>query len=208
MSDLFDAYEKYARSKNLKVEQLLFDHGHIVAKINGNNAGKIFWSENGQAVIQRIPPTENKGRKQTSYVVVSVLPLKIEYEYKPLLDKDLEITPVKLGGPGGQNRNKCQNGIRMKHIPSGIVVTIDGRDLQSNKYQARNILTARVNDMEREKVDSSYAAFRKSYIGSGGRGDKVRTYNVLENRCVDHRTGKKVNNIKAILEKGNFDLLK
>jgi peptide chain release factor 1 len=208
--DLFAAYVKYAKSKNLKIEDpLLSDLGHVITKITGPKVGEIFWPENGQHVIQRIPPTETKGRKQTSYVVVSILPIKQQHLVKPLPEKELEIKfQTGQQNAGGQHANKTASAVRMRHTPTGLSVFINGRDQHANRREALKILTARVNEKQRAEKEKAYSDFRKQYVGDGCRGDKIRTYNILEGRCADHRTGKKTGNVKAVLEKGQFDLLR
>jgi peptide chain release factor 1 len=207
VEELYSAYTKYARSENLQIDLLHSSEGHIIAKVIGNGAGRAFRYENGKHCIQRIPETESKGRKQTSIISVGILPIKEETGFEPLRDQDLEIIcQTGKQKAGGQNANKVASAVRMKHIPTGLTVFINGRDQNFNKKEARKILTARVNDIRRTQVDSEYAAFRKEQIGNGSRSDKVRTYNVLESRVVDHRLNKKTSNIKAVM-KGDFGFL-
>lgn len=207
--DLLSAYIKYASRLGLKYEVLDDESdGHATIKIWGSAAGKAFSKETGKHVIQRIPPTEHNGRKQTSVVVVAVLPIPPENTVEQLKDCDLEIiTQTGKQKAGGQNVNKTATAVRMKHIPSGISVFINGRELIQNKKEARKILTAKVNELKNSKINSEYGNLRKEKLGNSGRGDKIRTYNWLESRCVDHRTGKKTRNIEGVLKKGMFELL-
>ena len=175
-------------------------------KVTGKGSGKAFEFETGQHVVQRIPPTEHNGRKQTSVISVAVLPLPPEHTIKPLPQNELEITPTKGTGPGGQNKNKVESAIRAKHKPTGIEVFIDGRDQFKNKCFAIRILTVKVNELYNNKKQADYNANRKEKLGNGGRGSKIRTYNFLESRVADHRTGKKTSNIKEVM-KGNFSLI-
>lgn len=205
--ELFAAYQRYSRSLNLVLEELDVSDGHILAKVTGKGAGCAFRHEMGKHVIQRIPPTENKGRKQTSVVSVGILPIRADYGYDPLRDEDLEIIcQTGKQGAGGQNVNKVASAVRMKHKPTGLSVFINGRDQGANKMEARKILTARVHEQRRMKEDAAYAALRRDQMGDGGRSDKIRTYNLLESRVVDHRLGTKTSNVKAIM-KGEFQLL-
>lgn len=204
-----NAYRKYALSKNLSFEILDDDdNGHLVVKIQGHGAGKAFKREQGKHIVQRIPPTETKGRKQTSVIGVIVLPLPPDNTVKPLPMNELEVT-AQTGRQkaGGQNVNKVASAIRAVHVPTGISVFINGRDQGQNKKEALRILTAKVNDLRNGQENASYSDLRKQQWDGGGRGNKIRTYNFLENRAVDHRFGIKVKNVKMIIEKGRFELL-
>lgn len=181
--------------------------GHVLVKFKGNRAGFYFRHEIGQHVIQRNPPTESKSKKHTSYVSVALLPLKQEHHSKPLPEKDIEIITQTGHGKGGQHQNKTASAVRMKHLPTGISVFINGRDQKTNKIEALSILTARVNDKEKLEKDKEYSDWRKNVLGDGNRGSKIRTYNILESRAVDHRFNIKTSKIKEILDKGNFELL-
>lgn len=177
-----------------------------MAKISGKDVWQHFRRETGQHCIQRVPPTENKGRKQTSFVCVAVLPLPPEKELKPLADKDLEITCTQGSGPGGQHRNKTASAVRMKHKPTGLLVFIDGRCQHANKREALRILSARVHEFEQANKNKAYQDHRDSRMGDGGRGDKIRTYNLAESRLVDHRNGKKSSDVKSFM-KGHIEIL-
>lgn len=204
---MFAAYEKYAIRFGLNVSLLDWDEGHIVAKISGDNAGRYFRYESGKHVVQRVPPTEHNGRKQTSVIVVAILPLPPEQKMKPLPPNELDtITQTGKQRAGGQNANKVASAVRMKHIPTGIQVFINGRDQVHNRREALKILTARVNDYYQNKEQSVYVKMRKELM-DGNRGNKIRTYNLLENRVVDHRFNKKVSNPDIVLKKGQFELL-
>ena len=197
---------KYSRILGFKDELLHSDFGHVVAKISGKGAGIAFKNEPGKHCVQRVPPTESKGRKQTSIVVVGVLPIKDDTRFEPLRPEDLETTCQNGSGPGGQHQNKTASAVRMKHTPSGLAVFINGRDQHSNKREALQILTAKVNELRLSEIDADYAAIRKSQLGNGGRSNKIRTYNFMESRVVDHRLGTKTGNIKAVM-RGEFQIL-
>lgn len=197
---------KYSRTLGFKDELLHSDFGHIVAKISGTDVGKAFKNEPGKHCVQRVPPTESKGRKQTSIVVVGVLPIKDDTGFEALKDEDLEVTCQTGHGKGGQHQNKTASAVRMRHKPSGLTVFINGRDQHSNKREALKILTAKVNELRLSEIDADYAAIRKEQLADGGRSNKIRTYNFMESRVVDHRLGTKTGNIKAIM-RGEFDIL-
>ena len=206
--DLESAYIRYAQSLGFKSEILLTEEGHVVLQISGKDVWKYFGNETGKHIVQRVPPTENKGRRQTSFISVAALPLKKEKEYKPLPEKDLKIT-TQTGKQkaGGQNVNRVCSAVRAIHCPTGTTVFINGRDQGQNKKKAIEILTARIHEMEQEKEDNSYNSLKKESLGDRGRGgNKRRTYNFIESRVTDHLTGKKTGNIKAIM-KGEFNLL-
>ena len=138
-------------------------------------------------------------------VSVAVLPLREDVS-EPLSDSDLKIEAVNLGGKGGQHQNRTMSGCRMTHIPTGMKAVINGRDYHSNERQARQVLTARVNEAKKAESDADYAAYRQEQMQGGHRSGKVRTYNFMEGRIVDHRLGKKSGNVKGIM-KGQFDKL-
>lgn len=205
--DLFSAYLKYSGSLGFKSELLHSDFGNMVAKITGNGVGKAFKNEPGKHVVQRIPPTESKGRKQTSVIVVGVLPIKDDTGFEPLRNEDLEITTTMGSGPGGQNRNKTESAVRIKHKPTGLLVLIcNERSQSANKLQALRILTAKVNELKLAEIDSDYAAVRKAQLGDGSRSNKIRTYNFMRGEIVDHRLNKHTCDVKSFM-KGDFSVL-
>ncbi len=205
MSELFSAYKKYAQLLNFDVEILHEDFGNITAKISGKSVYEAFKYESGKHIVQRISPTEAKGRRHTSVIAVAVLPVQEEITFA-LNDRDLDVEPVKLSGPGGMNRNKVMSGVRMKHRPTGMQVVINGRDFHKNKAIAKKVLVSKINEKAKRDSERSYSDNRKSQIKGCNRSDKIRTYNFLESRVTDHRTGKKTTNIKAVM-KGQFQLV-
>lgn len=206
--DLLSLYLKYAQSKKFSTEILdSNDEGHVIIKISGKNVWHSFRYESGKHCIQRIPPTESKGRKQTSYVAVAVLPLPPENNFDPLPENELEIKCQTGHGKGGQHQNKTASAVRMLHKPTQLHVFINGRDQHYNKQMALRILTAKVHEKLANKNQKSYNAQRKAQLGDAGRGDKIRTYNFLKSRITDHRTNKETSNVKQFM-KGDLDLVR
>ena len=198
---------KYAKSKNLDCEILNSNHGFVSASIKGEKSS-VFLKESGTHAIQRVPPTESKGRRQTSFVMVAVLPIPPKKDISMIPDKELEVFMAVGSGKGGQHRNRTYSCVRMRHKATGSEVVIDGRDQHANKREAHKILSVKVAQLKNREAKSQYAQKRRDQIGSGDGSDKIRTYNYIESRCVDHRTGKQTTDVKSVIKKGKFDLLK
>lgn len=199
-------YVKFAELKRLKTELIDSSEGHAILQVTGKDAWKYFQHETGGHVVQRVPPTESKGRRHTSQISVAVLPVKDRSEYPALKREDLTVEAVRGQGPGGQHRNMTASAIRMVHNPTKLQVWIDGRSQKQNKQEALRILTARVHEHLRSQRDGAYNAHRKKQLGTGGRGGKTRTYNFIESRVTDHNLGHKTRRIKEVM-KGRLDLV-
>ena len=157
-------------------------------------------------MVQRCPPTENKGRRHTSTVSVAILPL-LEKSFKPLPQDELKIITQGGSGPGGQNRNRRATAVRATHIPTSIMVFINnGRNQQQNKKEAIRILTSRVNQLYENDKLNRQNYIRRSQMGGGNRSGKVRTYDFIKSMVVDHRLGTKAFNIRKVM-KGDFGLI-
>lgn len=165
--------------------------GFVRFRVAGKNIYKYFKNEAGGIRWQRIPPTEKRGRVQTSTITVAVL-TEISYKEIQINKKDLSWKFTRGTGPGGMNKNKLDTCVNLTHIPSGIKVRIDGRSQSANKIDALFILRARLKEQLSNKFCSNQANIRKQQIGSGMRGDKIRTIRVKDNIVTDHRLNKKI----------------
>lgn len=162
-----------------------------------------FEKEAGKHAIQRISPTERNGRRHTSVIAVSVLPM-LSHEDK-ILDKDFEMITQRGHGKGGQHQNKTESAVRLRHGPTGLEVFINGRDQKTNKRVAFGILRAKILSLREAERHIKQNNVKQLQIGDMGRADKIRTYNFMADRAVDHRTNQKCS--MREIEKGNFEKL-
>jgi peptide chain release factor 1 len=202
---MLDMYIKYGQLKKFEHEIVFHENGKATIKFEGFKVWEAFQYESGKHVVQRCPPTENKGRRHTSTISVAVLPL-FQANSINIEDKDLEVTTQRGHGPGGQHQNKTDSAVRMRHIPTGITVFINGRKQAQNKKTAYEILNAKVNQRFNSRSLQNYNKNRKQQLDGGNRSNKVRTYNFINNRVVDHRLGVKTSQIKKIMN-GQLDEL-
>ena len=202
--DLFNSYCRYADKIGLAVTKVIESNGHIQARVTGPNAFKAFQHESGKHCIQRIPPTEAKGRRQTSIVTVAILPVRDEEE-ETLREEDVRLIFQRGHGKGGQHQNKTASAVRAKHLPTSIEVFINGRDQHQNKKIAMDTLRERVSKHYKELKDSAYDKNRRDQWDGGGRSNKVRTYNLIKDRVVDHKLNLKFGDAVGFLKRGRFD---
>lgn len=174
-------------------------------QFEGKNVWEYFQHEPGKHSVQRVPPTEKNGRVQTSLVSVAILPIREAY-YHGLADRDLEITTQRGHGKGGQHQNTTDSAVRMKHIPTGIMVFINGRDQYHNKKTAYSILSERVSQHFQDIEDKKYNKIKHDQLGDSSKSGKIRTYNFMKSRVVDHILNKSTTQIDKVM-KGRFDLL-
>lgn len=165
--------------------------GIVLAQIAGEGAERLFAAESGGHRWQRVPPNDKRGRVHTSTVTVAVLtePGEGEIEIDP---SELDERFVRGSGAGGQKRNKTSSAVVLTHRPSGVRVRIDGRNRAQNRKTAMAILRARLADVERAERERARNQKRAELVGSGMRGDKVRTVRVARDQVVDHRSGKRI----------------
>lgn len=203
MGELFGCYLKYARKNSLEIEVVDNSDRSITAKIDGPNAERFFYRESGKHVVQRVSETERNGRTHTSVVSVAILPLPEQVEVSTIPKSELEITTCKSRGPGGQAVNKIASAVRVRHIPTGIVVRIEGRDQQVNKRVALKIVEKKVADLSNSQLNDKRNNDKRSQFKGGNRSDKTRTYNFKDGLVTDHITGKSF--LLKKFMKGDFD---
>ncbi|EAC5767842.1 peptide chain release factor 1 [Listeria monocytogenes] len=208
--DLFRMYSKYAESRGWKVEIMdanptgIGGYKEIIAMMNGNDAFFRMKYENGAHRVQRVPETESGGRIHTSTATVAILPEAEEVEIE-LHDKDIRTDTFASTGAGGQSVNTTMSAVRLTHIPTGIVVSMqDERSQLKNKDKAMKVLRARVYDKFEREAREEYDANRKSAVGTGDRSERIRTYNYPQNRVTDHRIGLTIQKLDQIME-GKLD---
>lgn len=190
-----------------------------VVEVDSSGSYDIFRTESGVHRVQRVPATESKGRTHTSAVSVMILPSfpssgaedsqhnfddpNSDYYINP---QDVKAEKMRASGAGGQHVNKTESAIRLTHIPTGFVVSMqDSRSQQDNKRKAWQLIRARVAESRRSAREEELVNLRRGVLGGVskmGRGDKIRTYNFGQNRCTDHRCGITTHNILDILEGG------
>jgi peptide chain release factor 1 len=176
------------------------------AIIEGDKVYSQLKHESGVHRVQRVPQTEASGRIHTSAVTVAVLPEAEDVDIK-VDPKDLRIDTFCSSGPGGQSVNTTYSAVRLTHLPTGLVVSMQDEKSQiKNREKAMRVLRSRLYELEQQKQHDAIAAERRSQVGSGDRSEKIRTYNFKENRVSDHRIGYTVHQLDQFLE-GNIQEL-
>src|SRR5437879_2947970 len=194
-ADLYRMYHRYAESAGLKTEDLESSQSEMgglkegIFKVSGESVFRKLRYESGVHRVQRVPATEAQGRIHTSTATVAVLPEAedVDVELKP---EDLRIEVSRAGGPGSQGVRTTDSAVQIMHIPTGTIVrSQDGRSQQKNKEKALNVLRSRLLETKQRDEAEKYSAQRRGQIGTGGREEKIRTYNFPQNRVTDHRIG-------------------
>ena len=202
--DLFRMYQRYADLHGWKVEVLSESEGdaggykEIIAKVAGRGVFARLKFESGVHRVQRVPATEASGRIHTSAATVAVLPEAEEVDIA-IRPEEIRVDTTRASSAGGQHANTTDSGIRILHIPTGIIVIAVSRSQHQNRAQAMEMLRARLYDMERQKADSERAASRKGQVGSGDRSERIRTYNFPQGRVTDHRINLTLYKLEEVL---------
>jgi len=210
--DLYEMYLSYAARRGWKVESLGLDPSdlggvnQVTFVVRGGDAWQRLKFEGGPHRVQRVPVTESQGRIHTSSATVAVLPEADEVEVA-IDDRDLQIDVYRSSGPGGQSVNTTDSAVRVTHLPTGIVVSMqDERSQLQNRARAMRVLRARLLELAEREQAAELSAERRAQVGGGGRSEKIRTYNFKENRVTDHRIGFTVYRLSDVLA-GDLDLV-
>ena len=211
-ADLFRMYSHYAESRGWKVEILdktesdLGGYKDISLAIKGHatDPAEGVWAhlkyEGGVHRVQRVPVTESQGRIHTSTTGVLVFPEVDEPEEVEIAANDIRIDVFRSSGPGGQSVNTTDSAVRLTHLPTGIVVSMQNEKSQiQNREAAMRVLRARLLALQQEQQEAEASAARRSQIRTMDRSERIRTYNFPENRIADHRTGYKSYNLDQVM---------
>lgn len=210
--DLARMYQRYFDKRGWKWEISDFTEGNaggykeIILLVRGDGAYGWLKYEGGVHRVQRIPQTENQGRIHTSAASVAVLPEPEEIDIQ-IRESDIRKDTYCSSGHGGQSVNTTYSAVRLVHIPTGITVAIQNERSQIKNYEtALRILRARLYELELQKRLAEEEALRRSYVSTGDRSAKIRTYNFPQNRITDHRIGLTLYNLDRVME-GELDEL-
>ncbi len=208
--DLHRMYHRFAELHGFKTDSMDSSESEaggfsrVTFAVKGAGAFSKLKFEAGVHRVQRVPKTESQGRVHTSTATVAVLP-EVEAVEIDLDPNEVRVDVFRSSGPGGQSVNTTDSAVRLTHEPTGLVVSCqDEKSQLQNKEKAFRILRARLYQLELEKQQSELAENRRSQVGTGGRSEKIRTYNFKENRVTDHRIGLTIKQLPSILD-GELD---
>jgi len=203
--ELFEMYRSYAQSQKWKLEVLNVsesDRGgfdDVTFLLSGSGVWTRMKFEAGPHRVQRVPVTESQGRVHTSSATVTVLPEADEVEV--VIDpNDLQYDTFRSSGAGGQHVNVTDSAVRLTHLPTGLVVSMQDEKSQiQNRERALKVLRSRILELEQQKQADDASAMRRGQTGGGGRSEKIRTYNFKESRVTDHRLGLTLHKLERVL---------
>lgn len=211
--DLLRMYLQYASAKGWRAEVLDRNESdlggikdvQVAVKSGSNDPAQGVWAhlkyEGGVHRVQRVPITETQGRIHTSAAGVLVFPEVDEPEEIDIQANDIRVDVFRSSGPGGQSVNTTDSAVRITHLPTGIVVSMQNEKSQlQNREAAMRVLRARLLALQQEQIESEQSAARRSQVRTVDRSERIRTYNFPENRIVDHRTGYKAYNLDQVMD--------
>jgi len=209
-AEMLRMYARYAEKQRWRFEILEASESGIgglkeaIVLIEGDKVYSKLKHESGVHRVQRVPQTEASGRIHTSAITVAVLPEAEEVDVR-IDPKDLRIDTFCSSGPGGQSVNTTYSAVRLTHLPTGLVVSMQDEKSQiKNREKGMRVLRARLQELEEQKQHDALASERRSMVGSGDRSEKIRTYNFKDNRVSDHRIGLTIHQLDQVME-GNLD---
>ena len=210
--ELSHMYRAYAEARHWAVRVLsesktdLGGYKDVALELRGQGVYERLRFETGVHRVQRIPATEKSGRIHTSTASVAILPIRKKHKVE-INPADIEIERSRAGGAGGQNVNKVETAVRIIHIPTGLDARSQvERSQNANRERAMAVLLAKLEQLQEEKEHAKYSAERASQIGTADRSEKIRTYNVLQDRITDHRIKESWHNLPGIMA-GNIDAI-